>query len=76
MLYDAKTNPWTIEADGTMVHKENNYYIAGYRLNEDNWIAHMAEKSWVDLRAFLAAYFAACCRRGLTTVSLDPRKIF
>lgn len=76
MIYNEKTNPWTIEEDGTMVHKITNYYIEGDRLNEGNWIAHMSDKTWVDLRAFLAAYFAACCRRGLTTVSLDPRKIF
>ena len=59
LLYDKKTNPWTIEKDGTMTHKDTNYIIEGYRLNEGNWIAHMAEKRWVNITDFLAAFFEA-----------------
>lgn len=61
---------WSIEKDGTMVHRETNYYIEGNRLNNENWLIHMAAKRWVDMREFTQAYFAACRTRGLTNVNV------
>lgn len=72
LIYNQNTSDWTIEADGTMVHKKNNYIIEGDRLNEGNWIAHMTEKRWCNLLDFLAAFFEACVRAGLKKVTIDP----
>ena len=57
---------WTIEPDGTMIHHD----IEGSRLTETNWIAHMAQKNWVNVRIFVRAYFMACQVRGIRTVTV------
>lgn len=65
-----KIGPWSIEQDGTMVHESTNYYIEGARLNDENWLTHMARKKWVDMKEFVDAYFTACRVRGLDRVSI------
>lgn len=67
---------WKIEKDGTMVHQDTNYYIEGDRLSEDNWIQHMAEKKWVDLRQFVRAYLLACQVRGIKSVKISTSKMW
>lgn len=67
---------WFIEPDGSMTHASPAYDIDGARLAEGNWITHMAEKRWVDLREFVRAYFTACQIRGLRTVSLRTDFMF
>lgn len=61
---------WEIEKDGTMIHKDPYYYIEGARLNDENWLTHMARKKWVDMKEFVDAYFTACRVRGLDRVSI------
>ena len=61
---------WTIEPDGTMVHESPAYDIEGTRLTDTNWIAHMAQKNWVNMRIFVRAYFMACQVRGIRTVTV------
>ena len=70
-----KINGWTIEKDGSMVH-DSGYYIEGYRLNEGNWLTHMAAKNWVDMKEFTRAYFYACQVRGITEVNLRTDYMF
>lgn len=62
--------PWAIGTDGTMVHESPYYYIEGSRLNNENWILHMADKRWVDVRIFVRAFFTACRIRGLDKVTI------
>lgn len=71
-----QVGPWKILKDGTMLHASPAYDIDGDRLAEDNWIQHMAEKRWVDLRVFLRAYLTACQVRGLRTVTISTSKMF
>lgn len=68
--------PWAIEKDGTMVHNSPEYIIDGDRLREDNWIQHMAEKRWCDLRVFVRAYLLACQTAGLRSVTINTSKMF
>ena len=71
-----QVGPWKILKDGTMLHASPAYDIAGDRLAEDNWIQHMADKRWVDLRVFVRAYLTACQVRGLRTVTISTSKMF
>lgn len=68
--------PWKIMTDGTMIHESPAYDIEGARLDAPNWIQHMAEKRWVDLRVFLRAYLLACQVRGLKTVTIRTDMMF
>lgn len=71
-----KIHGWEIEPDGTMVHERTRYYILGESLCEGNWIVHMLQKTWVDPRGFIEAFFEACRVRGLDRVTLDPKITF
>lgn len=68
--------PWKVMDDGTMLHASPAYVIDGVRLAEPNWIQHMAEKRWVDLRIFVRAYLSACRVRGLNTVTIRTDMMF
>jgi hypothetical protein len=37
-------------------HFAPNYFIEASRLSELDWPEHMAEKTWVDIEAFIEAY--------------------
>lgn len=65
-----KIGSWSIEQDGTMVHERTNYYIEGARLDNENWLVHMAAKRWVDMREFTQAYFTACRVRGIKNLTV------
>ena len=71
-----KIGPWKILRDGTMEHESPGYYIEGHRLGEPNWIQHMAEKRWCDLRIFVRAYLFACQVRKLKTVTIRTDMMF
>lgn len=71
-----KIGPWTIMKDGTMVHASPAYDIDGDRLAEPNWIQHMAEKRWCDLRVFVRAYLIACQVRRIKTVTIHTDMMF
>jgi hypothetical protein len=60
---------WTVERDGTMVHKSTGYYIEATRLGE-NWLEHMAAKTWVNMKTFVKAYIRACYIAGVKTVRI------
>lgn len=62
--------------DGTMVHASPAYDIEGSRLTEPNWIQHMAEKRWVDLKIFVRAYLVACQVRSIKTVTIRTDMMF
>jgi len=67
---NTKIGTWTIEPDGSMLHERPYYCIEGASLDQGNWITHMVKKNWVDAKVFVEAFFAACLRRGLVSVSL------
>ena len=57
---------WYISACGDMTSKKHNpYFISADRLGKENWLDHMAGKSWVDLNTFVPAYIEACHRAGV-----------
>jgi hypothetical protein len=43
---------------------EVDYPIEANRLNENDWLQHMAEKTWIDLEEFIVAYALALVLHG------------
>jgi hypothetical protein len=59
---------WVVSAGGIRPHDGNDYEIETGRLGEEtrrlgvalsDWLLHMAEKSWVDIDDFIAAWCVA-----------------
>lgn len=50
---------WQVSKSGNMIYDNGNYYIYDNQLKEEDWIAHMFEKSWIDWNEFIPAYFQA-----------------
>ena len=69
---DVQFRDWVVYKDGTMINVQNhNYTIAGDRLEEDSWIAHMKGKTWCDMNTFLDAYFfALMVRKSVTELKI------
>ena len=66
----SQKNPeWMVDKDGTMVHRDTNYTIAGSRLSE-NWLQHLSEKTWVNFNTFVPAYIRACYYAGVKKVNI------
>lgn len=56
---EAQIGKWLVKINGDMIYDGGRYSIAGDRLTEDNWIAHLFEKGWIDFNEFIPAYFQA-----------------
>ena len=63
------SSDWMVEDDGTMVSKQNGYTITHERLGE-NWLQHMAEKTWVNMNTFVRAYIHACAIAHVKSVQI------
>lgn len=59
---------WYLSDEGNLVGitwSGHPYTILKERLSDPDWIDHMATKAWVDMAAFIPAYFVACARLAL-----------
>lgn len=61
---------WKITPEGDLEHAKFDYFIESYRLGTENWLEHMAGKTWVNLNTFVPAYLEACHRAGITSVKI------
>lgn len=50
---------WHVSKSGDMNYDNGRYEIYDYQLTEEDWIAHMFEKGWIDWNEFIPAYFQA-----------------
>ncbi len=66
---------WVIEDDGIITQKGNGggYWIPPETLDHD-WIAHMAEKNWVDLVDFGRALKVARTNAGIKLKDCERRR--
>jgi hypothetical protein len=69
---------WAVTSHGIEC-RDGTYVIAKARLREEHtnqhpysWIAHLSEKSWIDLDDFATAYFVACAMHGH---KLSPKEV-
>lgn len=60
---------WAVSINGDMEY-DSYYSITAFRLKEDNWIAHLFEKNWIDFNEFIPAYFQACKNAGIQYVKI------
>ena len=60
---------WAISDDGDLLGL-GYYLISSHRLKEGNWLLHLMGKKWFDANTFIPAYFEACRRAGLKTVTV------
>lgn len=49
---------WHVKENGDLEY-DGYYHISGKRLIENDWIAHLFEKRWIDFNDFIPAYFQA-----------------
>jgi hypothetical protein len=56
---------WHVALDGDLEYDNGRYYISADRLTENNWIAHLFEKAWIDWNDFIPAYFQALKNIGV-----------
>ena len=50
---------WKVSKTGNMEYDKGRYSIEKNRLSEDDWIAHLFSKGWIDWNEFIPAYFQA-----------------
>lgn len=62
---ESKFGKWHVSESGDMTYNNGQYAIYDYRLEDDNWIAHMFEKEWIDWNEFIPAYFQALKNAGI-----------
>ena len=60
---------WKVSKCGDMSYKKGVYNIYDYQLPDNDWIAHMMEKEWVNLNDFMPAYFQACKNAGIQKIT-------
>lgn len=53
-----KVGKWEVNTKGSMLY-DSYYAIPHNRLTEEDWIAHLFEKGWIDWNEFIPAYFQA-----------------
>lgn len=68
-----KFGKWKVSKKGDMNYQNGRYYISKEQLNQDNWIAHLFGKIWIDWNEFIPAYFQACKNAGIKSLNI---KIF
>jgi hypothetical protein len=62
---ESKFGRWHVYEHGEMSFDNGRYGISEDRLHEDDWIAHLFEKGWIDWNEFLPAYFQALKNVGM-----------
>lgn len=65
-----KIGKWSVKINGTMQYDGGRYTITGKRLKEDDWIAHLFEKGWIDFNEFIPAYFQALKNIGQEFINI------
>ena len=55
----AQFGNWKVDEEGNLDHMKKPYFITADRLNEEDWLIHLAGKSWIDWNEFISAYFQA-----------------
>ena len=73
---EAISDRFTVADNGDLtihVHPGYDYEITHDRLSERDWLSHIKSKSWpaFDFGDFVVAYFHACTKAGLRTVTVD-----
>ena len=66
-----RTYDWEVSPSGDMYCADASYHIAAERLGTENWLDHIAGKTWVNLNTFIPAYIEACRRAGIKTVKIQ-----
>jgi len=56
---------WKVSRSGDMSHDNGRYIIYNDQLRDNDWIAHMFEKSWINWNEFIPAYFQALTNAGI-----------
>lgn len=59
---------WSVSRAGDIRHKFNGYQIPAQSLQREDWLSHMAEKTWVDMNTFFPAYRSAIRRAGFNGI--------
>ena len=62
---ESKFGKWHVSIVGDMEYDNGRYYIYNNQLADDNWIAHMFEKGWIDWNEFIPAYYQALKNFGV-----------
>lgn len=62
---------WIIGMDGHLVSTRSGYDIVADELGKGHWFVHLMEKRWFDANTFLPAYFEACRRAGIKSVTIQ-----
>jgi hypothetical protein len=65
-----KFGKWEVSKNGDLDFNNGRYFISADRLNNDNWIAHLFEKAWIDWNEFIPAYFQACKNAGIQKLQI------
>ena len=66
-----RTFDWEVSPSGDMYCADASYHIAAERLGTENWLDHIAGKTWVNLNTFIPVYIEACRRAGIKTVKIQ-----
>lgn len=61
---------WDVSLNGDLEYDNGRYFIESERLTNDDWIAHLFEKGWIDFNEFLPAYFQALKNIGSQYVKI------
>lgn len=61
---------WKVKLNGDMSYDDDRYPIYSNQLQNDDWIAHMFEKGWIDWNDFIPAYFQALKNIGVKEIKM------
>ena len=66
-IREAKTfGKWDVSLEGDLIYDNGRYPIYSDQVaSENNWIAHLFEKGWIDWNDFIPAYFQALKNLGI-----------
>lgn len=66
---ESQFGEWYVSKAGDMTYK-GHYHIMAYRLTEEDWIAHLSEKNWINWNDFIPAYMQALKNAGIQFVNI------
>ena len=64
---------WAVYDNGICCTRKPSYFIVGDQLNADRLLAHMGEKSWVDMESFEEAEMAGRALFNAGNLAIKPR---
>lgn len=67
---EANFGKWHVSIIGDMTYDNGRYFIDKDRLIEDDWVAHLFEKAWIDWNEFIPAYFQALKNANIQFVNV------